>query len=217
MHMDSSESALFNIFWVELLAATFHDQLPERHHPRGDHPTSDTMYFLLQEPDSVWWDDIETKEIEDRDDILTRSFEAAYQEGLAMLGDDMERWRWGDLHTITFRNATLGSSGISLIEGLFNRGPYATSGSESVPQKTCWSANSDSFEVICIPHLRQEVDLGELSNSWMINQLGQSGHPMHEYYDHFVDKWRFFEYVPNNWLREDAESGDSELLILKTP
>lgn len=217
MLMDSPESALFNIFWVELLAATFHDQLPERHHPRGDHPTSDTMYFLLQEPDSVWWDDIETSEIEDRDAILKRSFAAAYDEGLAKLGDDLDQWRWGDLHTITFRNATLGNSGISLIEGIFNRGPYATSGSESVPQKTCWSANSDNFEVICIPHLRQVVDLGDLSNSWMINQLGQSGHPMHPEYDHFVDKWRFFEYVPNNWLREDAESGDSELLILKTP
>lgn len=217
MHMDSWESALYNIFWKELLAATFHDQLQERHHPSGAHPTADTMYFLLQEPDSVWWDDINTEEIEDRDQILTRSFAAAYEKGQAELGTNVKRWRWGDLHTITFRNATLGNSGISLIERIFNRGPFATSGSESVPQKTCWSANNDTFEVTCIPHLREVIDLGDLSNSWMIHQLGQSGHPMHKYYAHFVDKWRLFEYIPNNWVREDVVAGNSELLILKTP
>jgi penicillin amidase len=173
------------------------------------------VYFLLQEPDNVWWDDITTLDhVEGRDDILKKAFEEAYVEGVESLGDDLNEWRWGDLHTITFRNATLGQSGIGVIEDIFNRGPYATNGSESVIQKTCWSAN-EPYEVGCIPALRQVIDLGDLSNSLMIHSVGQSGHPMHRYYDHFIDPWRNFEYHPSNWERGEAESGSSETLILE--
>jgi penicillin amidase len=49
----------------------------------------------------------------------------------------------------------------------------------------------------------------------MIHSVGQSGHPMHRYYDHFIDPWRNFEYHPSNWERGEAESGSSETLILE--
>ncbi len=215
MVMDSPEAALYSTFWVHLLAGIFHDQLPPDLYPSGNHITSDSVYFLLQEPDNVWWDDITTPDhVEDRDGILGKAFEEAYVEGVELFGDDLSEWRWGDLHTITFRNATLGQSGIGVIEDIFNRGPYATNGSESVIQKTCWSAN-EPYEVGCIPALRQVIDLGDLSNSIMIHSVGQSGHPMHRYYDHFIDPWRNFEYHPSNWERGEAESGSSETLILE--
>jgi penicillin amidase len=119
------------------------------------------------------------------------------------------------LHTITFRNATLGESGISLIENIFNRGPFPTNGSESVVNKTCWSTTGENYQVVCIPALRQIVDLNDLGNSRMIHSVGQSGHPMDPHYDDFIDTWRFLEYHPSNWNREDAESGNADVLILE--
>src|SRR5660398_104618 len=47
-------------------------------------------------------------------------------------------WQWGDVHTITFENQTLGQSGVSAVEWLFNRGPYPVSGSTSVVNATSW-------------------------------------------------------------------------------
>jgi penicillin G amidase len=215
MHMDTPEAALFNIFWVHLIQMTFNDQLPDDNRLSGESYTSDIVYDLLQRPDSPWWDDVlATPGVETRDDILAAAFTAAYDEGVETFGEDLERWRWGDLHTITFRSPTLGSSGISFIDNIFNRGPYATSGSESVPQKTCWSVNS-GYQVRCIPALRQVIDLGDLDNSWMIHSVGQSGHPMHRFYDHFIDMWRLFEYHPSNWARSSAESGPHDLLTLE--
>jgi penicillin amidase len=214
MHLESPESALFNIFWVHLLTETYYDQLTQNLYPRGDHIDSDSMYFLLQDDHNVWWDNANTKDIvEDRDAVLGDAFEKAYQEGVETFGSDFTEWNWGDLHTITFRNPTLGNSGISLIENIFNRGPFPTSGSESVVNKTCWSAN-EPYQVGCIPALRQIVDLGNLGNSLMIHSLGQSGHPGHQFYDHFINPWRLFEYHPSNWERSDAEAGDHDLLIL---
>ncbi len=215
MTMDSSEAAIFNIFWVHLLADTFHDQLPASQYPSGNHQDADAVYFLLQQPDSPWWDNLATPDrTESRDDILVKAFQGAYMEGVEKFGTDVGEWRWGELHTIHFKHATLGRSGISLIENIFNRGPFPTNGSESVVQKTCWSANSP-YQVGCIPALRQVIDLGDLSNSRMIHSLGQSGHPMHPQYDNFIVAWRTFEYHSSNWQRGQAEALSHDLLVLE--
>ena len=215
MRMESSEAALFNIFWTHLLADTFDDQLPEEHYLTGNHRSSDVVYFLLQNPRDDWWDDKNTPDvIEDRDAILEKAFDEAYSEGVEKLGDNLDKWQWGELHKITYQNATLGKSGIGFIENIFNRGPFPVNGSESVVQKTCWRANK-SFDVICIPSLRQVVDLSNLSNSVTIHSVGQSGHPYSSHYDDFIELWRNLEYHPVNWTREEVESGEYELLTLQ--
>ncbi len=215
MRMDSPEAALFNIFWKRLLEETYTDQVPANFRPNGNHEISDAMYFLLQQPGKVWWDKLDSAEtLETRDDILKRSFQAAYTEGLERFGSDFNQWRWGDLHTIFYRHATLGRSGIKLIEDIFNRGPFPTHGSESVPQKTCWNATR-GYEVTCIPALRQVIDLGNLGNSRMIHSLGQSGHPLHPMYDHLIDDWRNFRYHASNWERQQVESGPHDILTLE--
>ncbi len=211
----SPEAALYNLFWKHLLAYTFQDQLPEDTWPHGNHVNEDTVALLLQNPDSAWWDNLVTGEItEDRDTILRQAFEQAYEEGVQALGKDFAKWEWGTLHTIVFENATLGQSGISLIENIFNRGPYPANGSDSVVQKTCWDAAS-SFEVYCIPAMRQVIDLGNLSNSRMIHSVGQSGHPASPQYDQFIELWRTFQYIPTNWERETVEAATHQNLILE--
>lgn len=215
MHKDSQESALYNLFWVRLMANTYNDELPSDYFPDGGDASADSMYWLMQDPQNAWWDDARTADVvEDRDAVLLRSLTEAIADGKAQLGDDMSKWRWGDLHLITFQNATLGSSGIGIIENIFNRGPFPTSGSESVPSKTCWNANV-GYEVRCIPALRQIIDLSNLDNSLMVQSVGQSGHPMDKHYDDQIDLWLNFEYHPSNWSRETAEAGPHELLTLQ--
>lgn len=215
MHKDSPEAALYNLFWVRLMANTYNDELLPDYHPDGKDGTADSVYWLLQDPTNAWWDDARTADVvEQRDAVLLRSLTEALGDGRDRLGDSLDNWRWGDLHQITFRSDTLGSSGIGFIENIFNRGPYPTSGSESVPQKTCWDANR-GFEVTCIPALRQIIDLSDLDNSLMIHSVGQSGHPMHDQYDNFIELWRNFQYHPSNWSRESAESGRHDVLTLQ--
>jgi penicillin amidase len=203
------------MFWTQLTAEIFHDRLSEELWPGGAHDTQDAVYFMLQDPNSWWWDDVATVGVvETRDDTLRQAFEQAYQEGVERFGETLDDWRWGELHTIYFQHATLGKSGISLIENIFNRGPFPTNGSETVVQKTCWSV-VHPYEVFCIPALRQVIDLGDLSNSLMIHSVGQSGHPMNPHYDDFIELWRTFQYHPSNWLRADVESGKYDLLTLE--
>lgn len=215
MLLDSPEALIYNYFWMELIQTTFADQLPPDMIPAGKDATEDMMYFLLQQPESIWWDDLATPAVEDRDATLIVAFERAINRLYEEQGSDVSEWAWGDVHQITFRNATLGSSGIGIIEDIFNRGPYPTNGSESVPQKTCWDADRRNPATDCIPALRTLVDLGDLDNSRHTHSVGQSGHPYHPQYDHFIEEWRTLQYHAANWSLESVQAGRHDLLVLE--
>ena len=214
MDMESPEAALYGFFWISLVRETFNDQLPEPVWPDGGDRTQAAIYRLLQEPDNPWWDDIRTPDKrENRDDILRRAMETGYAMGVERLGDDLDRWQWGEVHTALFANQTFGQSGISLIEGIFNRGPVAVSGGSGQVNNTAWDI-SEPFNVVSVPSMRQIIDMGDLSRSLMMHTTGQSGHPGHQHYDDFIDPWRLIQYHPTLWLRTEVEANAREHLTL---
>ena len=204
--MDSAPAALFEVFWKHLLAATFFDDLPEESWPGGGSRWFEVMRNLVEEPDSAWWDDQTTNQVvETRDDIFLQAFLAAVDEMGGDWGEDPAKWAWGDVHTVTFRNLTLGESGVGPIEALFNRGPYRTSGGESIVNATGWEADQ-SYEVNWLPSQRMIVDLSNINNSLSIHPTGQSGHAFHTHYVDMVDLWRNILYHPMLWERGDVEA-----------
>ena len=154
-----------------------------------------------------------TPEVETRDEILLRALEGAVEELTETLGRDMARWRWGDLHTATFENQSLGQSGIGPIEAIFNRGPVSVDGSIATVNNTGYSMNNP-YEVRTVPSFRQIVDLGDLGRSVSMHTTGQSGHPFHTHYDDMIDPWRNIEYHPMLWNRQLIEVvADSHLTL----
>lgn len=195
LEMTSPAAALFEVFWKHLLADTFHDQLPERYFPNGGDRWYAVVANLVKQPNSSWWDNRNTPKVENRDQILRQSLKEAVDELERIQSKDPKNWNWGRLHTVTFRNATLGKSGVAPIEALFNRGAFATAGNGETVNANRWRANK-SFEVTDIPSLRMIVDLGSLDHSVAIHTPGQSGHAFHTHYNDMVDSWRNIEYHP---------------------
>jgi penicillin amidase len=163
------------------------------------------MRGLVQKPDSPWWDDKSTADkVETRDDIFARAFSETVAQIEKEYGKDAAKWpAWGKLHTATFRNQTLGESGIGLIENLFNRGPFNTSGGESIVNATGW-AMGKSFEVDWLPSEREIVDLGNLDASLALHTTGQSGHAYHPHYDDMIPLWADVQYQPMWWDRQSV-------------
>jgi len=211
--MDSAPAALFEVFWKHLLKATFGDDLPEDLQPWGGDLWFEVMRPLVEQPDSPWWDNQTTPEVEARDQIVRQAFAAAVDELEETLGKKPERWAWGDLHTTTFRNQSLGDCGIGLIEAIFNRGPFRTSGGASIVNATGWDA-SESYAVGWLPSMRMVVDLGDLSNSLLMHTTGQSGHAYHPHYIDMADPWRLIEYHPMLWQLAGIEAQAEEHLQL---
>jgi penicillin amidase len=205
--MDSAPAALFEAFWMHVLVETFHDDLPEESWPDGDSRWFEVMRNLVQDPQSAWWDDQSTTQtVETRDDIFLRAFIAGVKELEEVWGNDPEKWAWGDLHTVTFHNQSLGESGVGPIEAIFNRGPYRTAGGSSIINATSWDA-SETFNVSWLPSQRMIVDLDDLGNSLSIHTTGQSGHAYHPHYVDMANLWRTIQYHPMLWDRDDVETG----------
>jgi penicillin amidase len=213
-HMDSAPSALFKSFWKNLLALTFQDDLPEEAWPDGGDRWYVSVKDLVRQSSDPWWDNQTTAEIETRDVIFQQAFADAVTELSATQGGDPEQWNWGDLHTLTLENQTLGQSGIAPVEALFNRGPYRTSGGADMVNATGWDA-AESYAVESLPSMRMIVDLSDLTNSFNMHTTGQSGHAYHPHYVDMADLWRLIKYHPMLWDRAQIEAGaDGHLKLL---
>jgi penicillin G amidase len=198
-HMDSAPAALFQVFWKNLLEIAFSSKLPESHPATGSAIWIDMTRRMVHQPDSPWWSNPETSEREDRDQVFAQAFAAAVDEMERLQGTDPARWNWGDLHTVTFRNPTLGISGPEPVRALFNRGPFRTSGSASIVNATGWNPASSNYEVRSLPSMRMIVDMSDLHNSWTSNTTGQSGHAYHKHYIDMAEDWRHIRYHPMLW------------------
>jgi penicillin amidase len=206
-HMDSSAAAIFEVFWKNLLRNTFDDDLPEEMRASGSSLWFEVVRQLVDQPDSDWWDDEGTPATEQRNDIFLTSFAAAVDELEGLQGKDPARWNWGDLHTVSFRVGGLGESGNPLVEMLFNRGPFRTSGGASIVNATGWDASEDGYQVVSLPSQRMIADLGDLSRSLGMHTTGQSGHAYHPNYIDMAERWAMIEYHPMLWQRSQVEAG----------
>jgi penicillin amidase len=213
LEMDDPAAALFETFWKHLLADTFHDQLPKESWPGGGDRWYTVISNLVKQPNSTWWDNRHTPTVENRDRIFRQAFTEAVDELEKTQGQDLKNWRWGKLHTVTFRNASLGKSGIAPIEALFNRGGFPTAGNGETVNANRWRADK-SFEVTDIPSLRAIFDLAKLDNSVAIHAPGQSGHAFHPNYRDAIDSWRQVQYHPLSWQQHTVASNAVSTLKL---
>ncbi|MTV24026.1 penicillin acylase family protein [Nitriliruptoraceae bacterium ZYF776] len=212
-HADSAGAAAYQATWRHLLARTFHDELPEWAWPRGGSRWYEVVRGLLEEPEHPWWDDVTTEADEHRDDVLRAAMVDAHAELTDRLGNDPDGWAWGDLHLLHLTHQTLGSSGIGIVEELFNRGPLRTSGGTGIVNATGWQA-SEGYEVDWVPSMRYLVDAGDLDAGRWVHLTGQSGHPYHPHYTDQADTWNAGGTYPLPFSAEAVEAAAVDRLQL---
>jgi penicillin amidase len=211
---ESAGAALFEEFRLRLIDLTFGDELGEQLLERARGRLNTALVDLLEEESSAWFDKVNTPETEVRDDILLQALEDAVGKLTEELGRNMDGWRWGDIHTATFENQSLGKCDIGIVESIFNRGPVPVDGTLSTVNNTGYSM-SDPYAVRTVPSYRQIVDLADLTRSISMHTTGQSGHPYHPHYDDMIDPWRNITYHSMLWRREDVEADAEGVLLLR--
>ena len=78
---DSAAAAYFNVVWRNLLALTFHDELPRDLWPDGGQRWMGVVTALLDDPTNEWWDDTTTDDVQEtRDQIIVRAMKDARDE-----------------------------------------------------------------------------------------------------------------------------------------
>jgi penicillin amidase len=198
---------LYNLFDAVLDGAPGARPLVNRLVGQGPHPllapNSDygpngraLLWRLLDEPDSPL---LETRSL---DDLMLQSLREAVEFLQRRLGPEVDDWRWGDLHQLTFAHP-LGS--VKPLDKLFNRGPHPIGGDDT----TVWATGSfyhdlDNSHMVG-PVCRLVFDLKDLHQSQSLNAPGQSGQPGSRHYADRIQAWFKGDYHPMLYARADVE------------
>lgn len=211
---DSAGAAYFNAIWAQMVERMFDAASDvELITSSGNDRFWLVVENIWDDPTNVWWDDKTTPEVEGRDALLLTAQLAAVELLQERLGGDPAAWRWGALHTLTFENGTLGTSGIAPIEMLFNRGPVEVGGSESAVNATGWTP-SNGFVVDWVPSMRQVIDLADFDASTWVNLTGNSGHAYNRNYSDQIDTWVEGGQFPWPFTDEAVREAAANTLVL---
>ncbi|MFN8195764.1 MAG: penicillin acylase family protein [Nocardioidaceae bacterium] len=211
---DSAAAAYYNAVWSNLLRLTFHDEMRESIWPDGGDVWFAAVDRLLDRPTDGWWDDRETEDVrETRDDILRQAMVDARDEMTSRQALDPDEWTWGRSHELDLEEQTLGSSGIGILEWLFDRRGFEVGGGTSVVNATSWDAGS-GYGVTAAPSMRMVVSMADLDDSRWINLTGVSGHPFSAHYADQTDLWVAGRTLPWAFSADAVEAATQDTLTL---
>jgi penicillin amidase len=158
---------------------------------------------LIASGDSTWFDDPDTAQKEGINEVISQSFTAAIAYLVEKLGPDVDNWKWGDLHTLTFYHPFGRSS--SLMGYFMNLGPFAMGGSFATVNPQPYKL-SRPWEVYHGASLRYIIDFADRKNSRRVIPAGISGNFMSPHYDDQVELWRTGTYRPFVLDRQSVET-----------
>jgi penicillin amidase len=70
---------------------------------------------ILRNPESIWWNKV------NKTDVIKKSFLAMLARLESECGENIDQWKWGRIHTLTF-NHPFGQ--VKPLDKIFNEGPY---------------------------------------------------------------------------------------------
>lgn len=142
-----------------------------------------------------------------RDQALLAALGSAVAEIRGTLGADISRWRWGALHSATFRHPL--ATGADM-QKLFNVGPFARAGYGLTP----FATGGRGYEQNSGSSYRQIIDLAEWDRSVATSAPGQSGQPGSPHFDDLAKLWADHKYFPLPFSQSAVQAHTESTLVL---
>jgi penicillin amidase len=214
---DAAAPAVFSAWLRFLLPDTFKDEMGDdlmKGPAKGlVFMQTDMFAAMLERPNDPWFDDKGTTQVETRNDIVRRSFSEAVAWLSDKLGGDPADWKWGELHSISFKHQPLGLSPVAPLNWIFNSPTLPLPGDGSTINANGGDPDQD-FQVGFGPSQRFIADLSDLSRSIAVNSTGQAAFPFHPHRDDQARMWAAGEYHPVLGSREAARAQAESVLTL---
>jgi penicillin amidase len=177
---------------------------------------------LMENHNSSWWDDVNTDEVENRDEIIRESLGNALTFLEDKIGEEVGDWQWGALHKVVINHPFSGN--FLLLDKFINIGPYEIGGdgttifnteypfSESIDEYPVF--RHELFENDLGPSLRYIYDFANPDEFYLILTTGQSGNIMSEHYRDMSLLWLSGNYMKISTNVDSIKSPKNKLLRL---
>lgn len=204
-----SPMAAFQALWLQEINRSFFERAGLDKETTDALRSLSTVSYLLEQlkrPTSLWFSGpVE----ENRDDFVLRAFQRAMERGQKLLGDNVQQWRWGKLHTATFHHP-LENLGPAYAKA-FNLGPVERAGDMNTPNNT---RHDEKFNQVHGASYRQVFDLADWDQGRATSTPGQSGQPGSPHYDDLLPLWAEEKYFPLAYSRKKVDEVAAHRLTL---
>ena len=179
---DSMAALLFTQLMYELAHAAMADEMGEVQFKNllKTFAIDSALPRLVADANSPWWDNVNTKQVENRFETLRIAWVKTIRHLESMYGKDLLKWRWGNAHTLTHSHPLGMQKPLDLI---FNVGPFQVAGGRETPNNMNINMGPGPWSVKSGPSTRRVIDFAQPDKSVGINPVGQSGVLFDKHYD----------------------------------
>jgi len=222
---NATAATIFDTFMINFTKNTLQDEIGEEAYRSflvHELIPVRTMKALITDSSS-FFDDVTTAEIEQREDIVTKSMQEAILFLSDSLGSEPAEWRWEQLHTLSFNPplfteaAKAPNASVSLrmiVQNVLSKGPYPVKGHGMSVNNGQYNWD-EPFEMVLGASLRRIVDLSDLSKTKSILPTGQSGNPFSGYFGDQTSLWldgRYRDFYQDSSLFEESSFQTMKLI-----
>ena len=214
LNEDSQVPTIYAMFFKYLLKNIYYDEM--------GHDLFNEFVFMpnvpyrsvmqvLEDSTNTWWDNVNTPQIESRNEIIRKSLVDALTELEDKYGKDIKMWQWGNIHKVTFKHSFTGFS--SLLDKYINIGPFRIGGDGTTIFNTEYPFNESikkyprfdhsEFENNVGPSMRFIFDFASPDEFYLVLTTGQSGNVMSPHYRDMSSLWLNGGYIK---IRTDESS-----------
>jgi penicillin G amidase len=149
-------------------------------------------------------------DLEMRNRAVITAFKQAVKVIKSKLGENIEEWQWGKVHTVEYVHPLGEQTPVNL---LFNIGPFAAPGASDVINNLGTSIAEDNYEIFIGPCPRRLIDYGDLSKSYAALPTGNSGNFLSPHYDDQAEMYIGGEYRTINFTSEQISKNKRHEMI----
>ena len=171
-----------------------------------------TLWKLVKNEDSPWWDNIHTQKKETRNELIVEAWEQAIDKLESRFGKDMQKWQWRN-EVQMIHPHILGK--VKYLDKIFNVGPFASRAAIEGVNNLMFKTEGDHLAIIMGPSTRRIIDFADINHSSGINPTGQSGVPFDKYYEDQAKDYADGKFRPQYLDKKEIEANLEGKLIFK--
>ncbi|QXP73472.1 penicillin acylase family protein [Tenacibaculum sp. AHE15PA] len=204
---------IYTRLWYEFVKNTYKDEMGAAFKQFANTPLEEkAVASQVKKEQSVWWDDITTKKIEDKEAIVTKSFQNTVAFLQKQLGENVEGWHWKRVTSVEYEHP-IGKAG-GLLRKFFNVGPFETNGGDQVINNQIYTIDSTGvYNIKAGPSTRRIVDFSDVENSMAILPTGQSGNVFSTHYKDQAKKYLNGEFVKMKLNQSSIKESENKLIF----